>query len=233
MSAFVWAVAVGVLVFTWARGEAWWPQAAGWGLGLWAHDRTLMVVGMVDGTVVSYYLRMRRYAEDRSRDQAWALLFLVRLEQLLSITGNLASAIEEMGYRPVEPTETMAEHVLGRIAEAYRVKPLTFVSEAALFVRRCGGKLEPLVAWAKETIQANQVAHQKERLEHMARESTMVTLALAPLGVLVLFRLAIPSFFRVLCDTRLGDGTLALVGATTALVFGVLSGYQRKEAEDV
>jgi hypothetical protein len=233
VSALVWAVAAGVSLITWATEGEWWPLAAGWWFGLWSGDQTLMVASLLDGAVIAYYLKMRRYAASRTRDQMLALLFLVRLEQLLAITGNLAAALDDMGYGATEPYGMLAEHVLERIAENYRVKPLLFVSRVAFLVRRYGGKLHPLIAWAKDTIQTDQIDRQQQHLEQIARESTMITLALAPIAILVLFRLMIPTFFRVLSDTRLGAITVAVVSTSTAAVFSILSRYHRQEADEV
>jgi hypothetical protein len=230
MTQMVIAVAWGSAVYVWLQELPWWTLAAGWGFGLTTADPAIMSANLVVGMGLGVYLKARAYEVKRDSDEQSALIFLLRLRQLLAVRGTLAGALDEMGYRPSRNSSDSGEEVIKDVAERYRVASLTFVSRVGDLVRRHGGSWQPLLDWAAETIQHAQSRRHARQLEEAAQRSTMIVLSLAPWGIVAMFHVMVPSFYRVLTHSPIGHGTVLLVGAVTCGVFAVLAYHMREEA---
>lgn len=229
-AAAVGATAAGVGVLVWLKGWSWWPVVAGWWVGIIMRDPAAMLAGLGGGVGAVLYLEANGLERARDQDEQGALLFLVRLKQLLSVKGTLAGALDEMGYRSLSSNGDAAERVVIQIAEHYRVGALLFLSRVSTVVRRHGGSLAPLVDWAVDTIQDNQSRRSARQLEEAAQRTTILVLAFAPWGVVGVFRLMVPSFYRIVVQTTIGSATVILVGAITLSVFLVLATHMKKGA---
>lgn len=231
MEAAVWAAAAGLSVWLWLNDLPWWLVAAGWVLGLLAMDPAMMIAGMAEGLGATHFIRAQAYGRARDLDEQKALLFLVRLQQLLNVKGTLSTALDDMGYRAAWGGGDAAERVLEDVARRYRVRALDFVSRVALTIRRHGGALIPLVSWAADTIQQGQSQRQARKIEDAARHTTIVVLAAAPIGIIAVFRLVIPSFYQALSRTVIGNGAILLIGGITCGVLVLLARQTWKEAD--
>lgn len=166
----------------------------------------------------------------RNRDEQEALLFTERLRQLVRVRGTLATALDEMGFRTRHVSSDAAEEVLAEVSGRLRVGSLTMVSHISRTIRRYGGSLEPVLSWAAYRIQDEQARRHARLIDEEARRATIRILALAPLGLVIVFRFAIHPFFLSLVQTRIGSAALLLVGVTTGTVLAVLAYQVRKEA---
>lgn len=230
MTALMWATAVGVALWTWAHDAPWWPLAAGWSIGLVFSSPALGCSGLLGAVGFSLYRRAVGFERQRNGDEQQALLFLVRLRQLLSVRGTLAAALDEMGYRASRGGDA-AEHLLNDIGRQYDVRALRFVGSVAVVVRRHGGSLIPVIDWASDAVRERQQRRQIQHLEDVARRSTLEVLAWAPLGVIGLFRLMVPSLFHTLNTTEIGQITEVAVGAITLGVMAVQAWSIQLEAK--
>lgn len=205
--------------------------AVGLGLGIVAQDPSLLLAGLMGGLAYAHYDRAAVRARRRDQDEQEALLFLVRLGQLLAVRGTLAGALDDMGYRSPWAGTDAGERVLVAVATQYRVGALEFLARVAVLVRRHGGSLVPVVDWARDIIQRAQSRRHARQLEEAAQRSTIVVLALAPWGVLAVFRLMVPAFYRILVTSPIGDIAVLLVGGVTLAVFLVLTAHMQREAQ--
>ena len=226
----VWSAAAGTAVWIWLSGGMWWPLAVSWGWGLMLQNPGVMVGGFCTAIGWGQLAAARRLASSRDRDEEAALLFLVRLDQLLRVRGTLAGALQEMGYRAPLGGADGGEKVLARVADGYQVSALSFVSRVVRMVHRYGGSLSPLLAWAVNAVQGAQSRRHARQLEEAAQRSTVVVLAFAPWAIVGIFRIVVPTFYHALSSTLLGGGTLAGVGVVTAVVLVVLAHHERREA---
>lgn len=226
----VWATFAGSAVWVWLTGGLWWPLAVFGGWGLLLQSPGVMVGGLLTAIGWNQLVTARRFAASRDRDEEAALLFLVRLDQLLRVRGTLAGALQEMGYRSPLRGADAGERVLAQVAAGYQISALSFVSRVVRVVHRYGGSLSPLLAWAVDAVHGDQARRHGRQLEEAAQRSTVVVLAFAPWGVLGIFRVAVPSFYRTLAGSPLGGGTLAGVGVATAVVLSILAHHERREA---
>lgn len=224
------AMTCGVFVYAALVLRHRWPLAAGALSGVATQNPYVLIAGLMVGTAFSQYLDVMDYADGRDRDQQAALLFVVRLGQILTVRGSLAAALDEMGYRSSRVGSDAAERVLSRVAQDLRVEPLTFLTRAVAVVRRHGGSLSPVLDWARDAIQEAQGVRYARQLEEAVQRSTMVVLALAPWGVALLFRVFIPGFYQSLMTTRLGSIAVLAIGMTTYGVFWVMIRHMREEA---
>ena len=225
------ALAAGSLIYAAFTGLAAWPMAIGTAAAILTRDPFVLVSGVAVGLAFGQYWRAAEYARSRDGDQQTALVFVVRLRQMLAVRGSLAGALDSMGYRSEWIGSDAGERVLNRVAKASRVEALTFLARVASAVRRHGGSLLPVVDWSAEAIQEAQGLRQTRQLEEAAQRTTIVTLALAPWGVAFLFRALIPAFFHTLTHTRIGNTAVLAVGLTTYGVFWLLVRHIRGEAE--
>ncbi|NMP24890.1 hypothetical protein [Sulfobacillus harzensis] len=230
MSALVGAVAASVAVFCWLKGWSGLYPAVGWALGLAMRDDAAMMAGLVAGVGLAALREAERFESRRDGDEFQALMLLERLRQLWRVRGTLAGALDEMGYRSRRRSPDAAEQVLAEVADALAVRSLSLVAKVAGVVRRHGGDLDPLLAWGTGSIQEGQARRYARQVEEQARRASIKMLALAPVGVVGVFRLLVPSFYHALATTWAGDLALWATGATTAAATGVLSWQVRKEA---
>ncbi|PSR21273.1 MAG: hypothetical protein C7B45_11670 [Sulfobacillus acidophilus] len=226
----VMAIAAGAAVYVWLQNLPWWTVAVGWGFGLTTENAAIMSADLLVGLGLAIYLKARDYEVKRDSDEQSALIFLLRLRQLLTVRGTLAGALEEMGYRVSRSGSDSGEEVIKDVADQYRVASLTFVSRVGTLIRRHGGSLQPLLDWAAESIQHMQSRRHARQLEEAAQRSTIIVLSLAPWGVIAIFRIMVPAFYRALTSSIIGYGALGLVGVTTFSVFVTLAYHMRKEA---
>lgn len=231
MGPLVEASLVGIGVFMWLRGQTAWFLVAGFGVSFITGDDWMMLAGLGLGWGLAWYEQARQWESRRDEAEQAALVFIVRLRQLLDVTGSLAGALDEMGYRSGWAGADAGERVLDDIAQHFQVAPLIFFARVAYMIRRHGGSLSPVADWASDTIQSATALRQARRLEEATQRSTMVILALAPLGMLGVFRALVPSFFQALRSSQVGDGAIALVGVSTFTVFAVLAHHVRKEVQ--
>ena len=232
LTAAVGMAAAGMAMYAWLRGWRWWALALGWDVGLAMRGPAAMLAGLGAALGGTFYLEARHFEHWRDHDEQRALVFLMRLKQLLPIKGTLAGALDEMGYRPASLGADAAEHVIADVAAQYRVASLTFLSRVALIVRHHGGSLEPVVTWAADRIQQNQSRRYTRQLEAAAQHATILVLAFAPWAVIGVFRLVVPSFYRIMTSTLIGHSTVVLVGVVTLIVFLVLASHTHREARD-
>lgn len=232
MSPLAWSTAVGVGLWLWLRN---WPfafAAVGWGVGLAMRDEVAMAAGLIASLGFTALGQAERYEKRRDADEFQSLVFLERLRQLWRVRGTLAGALDEMGYRSRRGTRDAAEEVLSDIANHFQVRSLVLVSKVASIVRRHGGNLEPLLAWGAGSIQEGQARRYVRQTEEQARRATVRILALAPVGVVAVFRFFIPSFYRALHNTWMGHTALLVVGVSTGVVTWILAIQVRKEARE-
>ncbi len=230
MSALAWSTAVGVAVWLWLRR---WPfafAAVGWGVGIGMRDGVAVTASLIASLGFTALGQAERYEKQRDADEFQSLVFLERLRQLWRVRGTLAGALDEMGYRSRRGTRDAAEEVLSEIAHAFQVRSLTLVSTVTSIVRRHGGDLEPLLAWGAGSIQEGQARRYVRQMEEQARRATVRILALAPVGVVAVFRFFIPSFYQALHNTLMGQAALLVVGVSTGVVTWILAIKVRKEA---
>lgn len=224
------AAVAATAAFAGLGGIAWWYPALGLWFGVVQESPAVVAAGVMVGLGFGIYQKASGYERRRDEDAREALLFLVRLRQLVSVTGTLAAALDEMGYRTGWTGSDAGERVLVEVALRLKVTALTFLGRVAMLVRRHGGSLLPVVDWAADTIQTRQSLREVRHLEETAQRSTVIILALAPWGVLMVFRIMVPGFYRILMTTRIGDGALLMIGCMTLAVLAVLSQYIRREA---
>ncbi len=226
----VWAAAAGSAAWVWLTGGMWWTLAAFWAWGLILQAPGVMVGGLFTAVGWNELLKARRFAVSRDRDEQAALLFLVRLDQLLRVRGTLAGALQDMGYRSPLGGSAAGEKVLAQVADGYQVSALSLVSRVARVVQRHGGSLSPLLAWAIDAVHGAQSRRHGRQLEEAAQRSTVVVLAFAPWAIVGIFRMVVPTFYQVLSTSSLGAGTLAGIGAATAVVLIILARHENREA---
>ncbi len=231
MGVLVEATAVGMGVYVWLRGEAAWILATGFVVGMVMQDDWMMLSGLWIGLGLAFYRDACQAETRRGEAEQAALVFMVRLRQMLGVKGSLAAALDELGYRSQWGGGDAGEQVLQAVANQFRVASLSFLAQVALMVRRHGGSLLPVAEWASDAIQNRHALRQARRLEEATQRSTILILAFAPAGVLAVFRLLVPSFYQALLTSRLGDGTILGVGITIFAVFAVLAYYIRREAQ--
>lgn len=225
------AIVAGVGFYIWIREVPAWPAAIGMIFGLVQHSPTMITVGVGVGLGFALYLQAAAFENQRDHDEQTAMLFLVRLRQLLGVTGTLGGALDEMGYRSLSVGSDAAEQLVSRLSQDLRVGVLSFLGRVALLVRRHGGSLVPVVDWAADGIQKSQSLRHARQLEEAVQRSTIVVLAVAPGGVLFIFRFIVPSFYRIILTTGIGHFAILMIGAVTFGVLMILSQHIRKEAE--
>ena len=230
MTALAAASAACAAVLAWLMDLTWWYPSLGWAAGLIMRNPAAMAWGIWTGTALAFYQRAAQHEARRDRDEQEALLFIIRLRQLLTVKGTLAGALDALGYRSGWQSADASEHVLVQAAGHWRIHALSFAARAAAAVRKHGGELGPLLDWAADAIQKNQSRREARRLEEGAQRATMLVLALAPWGVVAVLRLLVPSFYRALNQTTVGTAALLAVGCTTTIVFVILSLHIEKEA---
>lgn len=226
----VWATFAGSAVWVWMTEGLWWPLAAFGGWGLLLQSPGVMVGGLLTAVGWNQLVTARRCAVGRDRDEEAALLFLVRLDQLLRVRGTLAGALQEMGYRSPLRGADAGERVLAQVADGYQISALSFVSRVVRVVHRHGGSLAPLLAWAVDAVHGAQTRRHARQLEEAAQRSTVVVLAFAPWAIMGIFRVAVPGFYHALASSPMGGGTLAGIGIATAVVLSILAHHERREA---
>lgn len=230
MTALSWALIVASGVYARLRGLPLWMAAAGVLFGALQDSPALVAAGLMVAWGFGWYSQSVRQTASRDGDAQAALLFLVRLRQLLSVTGTLSGALQEMGYRLSAVGGDASEQVLQNVANRLEVDVLSFVSRVAGLVRRHGGALGVVVEWAVQRLERQQALRFARRLEEAAQRTTIVVLALAPWGVLVLFRFVVASFYRSLLSTPLGHTVLLSIAGLTATVLAILASHIRGEA---
>lgn len=230
MTALSCALITGIGIWTWLRRLAYWPTSLGLVFGVVQANPTLVMVGAAIGLSFAYYFNAEHFEAQRDRDEEASVLFLVRMRQLLGVTGTLGRALDEMGYKTRSPAADAGEERLEELSRELDVGVLTFFAWVALLVRRHGGSLLPVTEWASQTIQHASALRHARQLEEAAQRSTIIVLALAPFAVLVMFRALVPSFYHILLGSPIGNAALLMVGAVTVAVLTVLTIHIRKEA---
>ncbi len=231
MTALACAIITGIGVWTGFRGLAYWPTSLGLAFGVVQANPTLVMIGAAIGLSFAHYLDAQHFEAKRDRDEEASVLFLVRMRQLLGVTGTLGGALDEMGYRTRRPTADAGEELLGELSRELNVGVVLFFARVALLVRRHGGSLLPVIGWAADAIQRAQALRHARQLEEAAQRSTIVVLALAPFAVLMLFRGMLPSFYRILLGSTIGNAALLMIGVVTVGVLTVLTAHIRREAQ--
>lgn len=195
-------------------------------------DGVAMAAALIGSLGFTALGEAERFEKKRDADEFQSLLFLERLRQLWRVRGTLAGALDDMGYRPRRGSRDSAEEVLSEIANRFQVRSLTLVSKVTSIVRRHGGNLEPLLAWGAGSIQEGQARRYARQMEEQARRATVRILALAPVGVVAVFRFFIPTFYHTLKTTLMGSAALFVVGVSTGVVTWVLAFQVRREAAE-
>ena len=230
MESLVAATLVGMALFVWLRKQVAWYLALAVVGGLLTKDDWILMAGLWIGLGLAWYREACQLELRRDKAEQAALLFVVRLRQLLGVKGSLAGALDDMGYRSGWAGGDASERVLTDIAGQIQVATLSFLARVALIIRRHGGSLQPVADWVSGAIQNAHGIRQARRLEEATQRSTILILALAPVGVVGVFRLLVPSFYRALCTSQLGDGTILFIGICTFGVLAVLAHHIQKEA---
>lgn len=231
MDRILWSIAVGLLVYFGMRQYSFdwlWPA---WWLGIFSRSPTFALVGLLDGVGMTLYMRARFFERQRDRDESELLLFLERLQQLLYVRGTLAQALDDMGYRAIWSGSDAGERILDEVARRYRVQSMTLFSRIAFVIRRHGGALIPLVSWVIDSINDEHAHRMARRLEEEARRTTIMILIGAPLAIIAIFRLILPSFYHTLRTTELGQVALTWVALSTLGVLIVLARVTSEEAK--
>lgn len=199
-----------------------------WLITGWSHQWLLMLLAIAEGLALGLYHQTRRWSRRRDQDAEEADALLQQLNQLMSWGHSLAQSLDSLGYR-IGGQTTSAESVLQELARHYRVSGLEVVADTAASIQKDGGSLLPVIQWARQQITRDRQERFARQLEESSKQSTILILSLAPFGVLLLFRLILPPFYRAVVATSLGHAALILILTLQSLVWAFLILYLRKD----
>lgn len=222
----------GLGAYAWARRGDDGLMMAGAGLLSSATGDPWMIMPAVTVALAGERLRdALRFERQRDRDEQEAEAFLRRLTQMLPTRSSLGAAIQElMPMVEASGGRREAETVLEQLAERWQIGAMRLVARAARLIKRSGGSLDQVIGHAVRAMARDRRRRFQRRIEESARYTTIVVLAGAPFGVVALFRLALPAFYRELTDTPIGHATTMAVGLTTAGVLAVVTRHVRRGA---
>lgn len=223
MRGLVLAMAVGLTIWEAYHQRSVWPEALGWMVALPSRNMLWMVWGMMAGWGWSQLTEAVGKEKVRDRDEQAAETFLMQLAQLLPIRGALGAALDDMGYRALG--ESSPTGVLEDFAGHCRVSALTMVSQVARRISRQGGSLLPVVREALRDIQSTRRARFERRPEEAAQRTTVMILGVAPVLLMAGFGLFLPTFYRALDGTSIGNLAVSLVGTSMTAVWWILAAH--------
>ncbi len=180
------------------------------------------------GWDVFFESRSRRTLGDRQEQDTE--IFLQRLSRTLANRGNLAQALDDLANND---NRVLADpdpyRVLADLALRWRTEAMTIVASSARIAGRYGGSVDVIIEQVVKHIGRQRRQRFQRRLEETAMESTVLILSVAPFGLLAIFAVSLPTFYRVLATTVVGHGVILFLGLITAAVLWGLAWYIRME----
>ncbi|WP_020373874.1 type II secretion system F family protein [Sulfobacillus thermosulfidooxidans] len=186
---------------------------------------TLLMVWGLDTFWTSRLQRQRQELNEQETE-----LFLRRLSRMLKARGSLAYALDDLG-RADSRIQLYAEpeRVLDELSLQWSTDAIRVVASSAKWADRYGGSLENIIEHVIKHMALSRRWRFQRRLEEMTLESTVFILTLAPYVVLLLLKMAIPTFYGVFIGTGLGHVMLILSGIISFLVLQIFSWHIRNE----
>jgi len=226
IDAWGWWVAAGVAWGWWAVGRSGWESAAlavpGLLLGSWA----LAVGGLTLGAGFRRMAVFRQATARRDAEEAAAEQFLEQLILVSASTPSLAQAVDKALPPRLRPLARRIDRLGDQLVREWPLATLRQAAPAWAMLSRHGGRVDQFARQLLAQLQLDRRMRWERDAALAGPRGTMAVLALAPLVVVVLFWVVVPSFFTVIVTTVMGQ---AAVIASGLAGFGVLSVAHREE----
>ncbi|PSR37548.1 MAG: hypothetical protein C7B44_03200 [Sulfobacillus thermosulfidooxidans] len=197
---------------------------------LWVRPHVLTLSVLLAAAGFEVFLTSRRMRAGRDLAEQETEVFLQRLSRTLRNRGSLSQALDDVARSDSRIVPHPDPHrVLMELRERWHTEAMLIVSLAAGLSSRYGGSLAPIIDNVIQHMGRARRQRFGRRLEETALESTVMVLAVVPYGLLLIFRMALPSFYNILTQTTAGHMVIGMLGMSTAGVLMGLSWYIRKE----
>lgn len=227
-TAWGWWVAAAVAAALAAGRRAGWESAlgalAGLGLGSWAFAVGALLLGGGYHAADQWRRRLRdRDALDSDVEQF--------LEQLLLVAGaepSLARAVDRSLPPPLRPLARRVDDLGNQLAAAWPIPAIRQATRAWQVLARHGGSVDRLARQLLAQLRLDRRLRWERTAALASGRGTIALLAGAPLGIVVLFWIMVPTFFAVLVGTLPGQAAMVLAGAVG---WGVMALAHREREE--
>lgn len=227
--AWGWWAAASVAAGLVAARRGGWESAvgalAGLALGSWALAIGAMVLGA--GYQASAQWRRRLAVQD-----GWDSEVEQFLEQLLLVAGaepSLARAVDRALPPHLRPLARRVDTLGSQLALVWPVPALSQASRAWQVLSQHGGSVEGVARQMLAQLRLDRRLRWERTAALAASRGTVSLLAAAPLAVVLLFWVMVPSFYAVMVGTAPGQAAMVLAGG---VAWGVL-GLAHREREEV
>lgn len=219
------AVWMGLTVYQGLRGS-WYPWwwSVGFALGLVLNNAALAWAMGLTGLGLGQYAIALRAERDGARRAQQAELFLRRLQQMLIVKGSLSAALQDVSDRGQVPfRDSEADRMLWGVYRHWKVPVLGMVSHLASLIQHHGGSMEAVLTEAiRQSSRDRRRRHQRQMAE-ASKRMTILLLAVAPLGAVMMFWALLPPFYHALSHGPWGWITLGWTGLSGWGVLAVLT----------
>lgn len=220
------SAAVGLAVYLWLIDSSDWWIGGTWFVSAMSGHRWVMVSVLLTALGYHFYGRALKFEARRDRAERQAEMLLQQLSQLLDIRGSLSVALDELGLTLEHGSDSSGAFI--KSADQLGIEALSMVAEVSPMVTRHGGSMQLVISQALNKIIRDRDRRFQRKLEELGKRSTILILAGAPYGVLLILASMVPTFYRVLVTGQTGHWTILGVGLLSSGVLSVLAFYTWK-----